>query len=264
MSDGIRVPGQLGTIDREAQRIRLAPPRAAGEAISSARELEHDVLTFAIGSCANDFGTPGVGALPLHPPPASCGRAQYTPVCARRAQLRQQSVRRHHDQVRAGSRYVSIAAPRLAGRAGLGSHRRCRVMDAQRLVVAPYTKVVTGQSSVQWRPCSGRNSLASKIGSASAQDSGRRRTVRHAHPGFSPASHNWIAASARSGDALRIVAARRLSLALCSSFGVIPAASAAVADRKVVASDDCVLSEASKLGLTFACSAHSAASGCDE
>lgn len=54
------VPGQLDTIDRESQRIRLAPLQAAGESISSARELEYDVLILAFGSCANDFGTPGV------------------------------------------------------------------------------------------------------------------------------------------------------------------------------------------------------------
>lgn len=54
------VPGQLDSINRAAQRIRLAPVRAAGEVVAGARELDYDVLVLTFGSRANDFGTPGV------------------------------------------------------------------------------------------------------------------------------------------------------------------------------------------------------------
>jgi NADH:ubiquinone reductase (H+-translocating) len=54
------VPGQLEAIDRAARRLRLAPLRVAGEVVAGVRELDYDVLVLALGSCANDFGTPGV------------------------------------------------------------------------------------------------------------------------------------------------------------------------------------------------------------
>jgi NADH dehydrogenase len=54
------VPGQLDGIDRTARVIRLAPVQAAGEVIAGARDVAYDVLMLAIGSRANDFGTPGV------------------------------------------------------------------------------------------------------------------------------------------------------------------------------------------------------------
>ena len=54
------VPGQLDAIGRTNRRIRLAPVQVAGEVVAGARELEYDVLVLALGSRANDFGTPGV------------------------------------------------------------------------------------------------------------------------------------------------------------------------------------------------------------
>src|SRR5262245_61007378 len=54
------VPGRLEAIDRAARRIRLAPLVVAGEVVAGGRELDYDVLVLALGSRANDFGTPGV------------------------------------------------------------------------------------------------------------------------------------------------------------------------------------------------------------
>src|SRR5262245_1266315 len=54
------VPGRLDCIDRTVRRIRLAPLQVADEVVADARELDYDVLVLAFGSCANDFGTPGV------------------------------------------------------------------------------------------------------------------------------------------------------------------------------------------------------------
>lgn len=54
------VPGQLQAIDRAARRIHLAPLQVAGEVVAGRREMDYDVLVLAFGSCANDFGTPGV------------------------------------------------------------------------------------------------------------------------------------------------------------------------------------------------------------
>jgi NADH:ubiquinone reductase (H+-translocating) len=54
------VPGRLDGIDRSTKRIRLAPVRVAGEVVAGFRELDYDVLVLALGSSANDFGTPGV------------------------------------------------------------------------------------------------------------------------------------------------------------------------------------------------------------
>jgi NADH dehydrogenase len=54
------VSGRLEAIDPASRRIRLAPLRVAGEVVAGGRELDYDVLVLAFGSCANDFGTPGV------------------------------------------------------------------------------------------------------------------------------------------------------------------------------------------------------------
>lgn len=54
------VPGELDGIDRAARRIHLAPIRLEGEMVAEARELAYDALVLALGSSANDFGTPGV------------------------------------------------------------------------------------------------------------------------------------------------------------------------------------------------------------
>ena len=54
------IPGLLDGIDRDAKRIHLAPMEIQGESIADARELDYDVLILAVGSRANDFGTPGV------------------------------------------------------------------------------------------------------------------------------------------------------------------------------------------------------------
>src|ERR1700751_4917134 len=54
------VPGHLDAIDRTARRIRLAPLQADGEVVAGIREFAYDVLVLALGSRANDFGTPGV------------------------------------------------------------------------------------------------------------------------------------------------------------------------------------------------------------
>jgi NADH dehydrogenase len=54
------MPGQLSAIDRVARRIHLAPLEVAGEVVASSRALDYDALVLAIGSRANDFGTPGV------------------------------------------------------------------------------------------------------------------------------------------------------------------------------------------------------------
>ncbi len=54
------VPGAVCDLDRAQQRICLAPMDVAGERIMDTRWLDYDVLILAFGSCANDFGTPGV------------------------------------------------------------------------------------------------------------------------------------------------------------------------------------------------------------
>lgn len=54
------VPGELDGIDRAARRIHLAPIRLEEETVAEARELAYDALVLALGSSANDFGTPGV------------------------------------------------------------------------------------------------------------------------------------------------------------------------------------------------------------
>ncbi|EGW0348208.1 MULTISPECIES: NAD(P)/FAD-dependent oxidoreductase [Enterobacteriaceae] len=54
------IPGQINGIDRTARRIRLAPMQLEGETLVDVREFEYDTLILAMGSHANDFGTPGV------------------------------------------------------------------------------------------------------------------------------------------------------------------------------------------------------------
>jgi NADH:ubiquinone reductase (H+-translocating) len=54
-------PGELCGLDRERREIQLADLHTPdGERILDARSLGYDVLILAIGSHANDFGTPGV------------------------------------------------------------------------------------------------------------------------------------------------------------------------------------------------------------
>ncbi|MCX2561978.1 NAD(P)/FAD-dependent oxidoreductase [Acetobacter farinalis] len=54
--------GEISHLDRAARRLTLAPLREQDEdeVILEERHLEYDALIFAIGSRANDFGTPGV------------------------------------------------------------------------------------------------------------------------------------------------------------------------------------------------------------
>jgi NADH dehydrogenase len=54
-------PGQLSGIDRAAREILIAPLHPAdGRLLVPARRLHYSALVIAIGSEANDFGTPGV------------------------------------------------------------------------------------------------------------------------------------------------------------------------------------------------------------
>ncbi len=54
-------PGQLCGLDRNARQIRIAPLHAPdGRLLVPARHIGYDALILAIGSQANDFGTPGV------------------------------------------------------------------------------------------------------------------------------------------------------------------------------------------------------------
>ncbi|GEN63312.1 NAD(P)/FAD-dependent oxidoreductase [Acetobacter oeni] len=52
--------GAISGLDRKAQRLTLAPLLEDGEKVLDERTLDYDALVFAIGSRANDFGTPGV------------------------------------------------------------------------------------------------------------------------------------------------------------------------------------------------------------
>lgn len=53
-------PGRMIAIDRERRRIRLDEMQdAAGEPVVETREIPYDWLVIAVGSTANDFGTPG-------------------------------------------------------------------------------------------------------------------------------------------------------------------------------------------------------------
>ncbi len=54
-------PGELVGVDRGARRVRLGALRTpAGAVLVPERELPYDALVLALGSGANDFGTPGV------------------------------------------------------------------------------------------------------------------------------------------------------------------------------------------------------------
>ena len=53
-------PGEAIGVDRDKQEVRLAPLRAGDEEVVPARSIAYDTLLVAVGSRANDFGTPGV------------------------------------------------------------------------------------------------------------------------------------------------------------------------------------------------------------
>ncbi|MBS0466804.1 MAG: NAD(P)/FAD-dependent oxidoreductase [Proteobacteria bacterium] len=54
-------PGEMQGLDRDARVVQLAELRApSGEVVIGPRTVEYDVLILALGSRANDFGTPGV------------------------------------------------------------------------------------------------------------------------------------------------------------------------------------------------------------
>jgi len=54
-------PGELAALDRNARQITLAPLHAAdGRLLIPERQCGYDTLLLAVGSQANDFGTPGV------------------------------------------------------------------------------------------------------------------------------------------------------------------------------------------------------------
>lgn len=54
-------PGEMEGLDRDARVVKLAELRApSGEVVIGSRTVEYDVLILALGSRANDFGTPGV------------------------------------------------------------------------------------------------------------------------------------------------------------------------------------------------------------
>ncbi|AOY94508.1 FAD-dependent oxidoreductase [Cupriavidus sp. USMAA2-4] len=56
-------PGELAGLDRATRELRIAPLHARdGRLLVPARRLTYDALVLAIGSEANDFGTPGVAA----------------------------------------------------------------------------------------------------------------------------------------------------------------------------------------------------------
>ncbi|THK35769.1 NAD(P)/FAD-dependent oxidoreductase [Ensifer sp. MPMI2T] len=53
-------PGELRGIDREERKVYLSPLVIDGRTILPERAIHYDTLILAIGSQANDFGTPGV------------------------------------------------------------------------------------------------------------------------------------------------------------------------------------------------------------
>jgi NADH:ubiquinone reductase (H+-translocating) len=53
-------PGEMKGIDRKARQLHLGPLTIAGRLILPERTIPYDVLILAVGSKANDFGTPGV------------------------------------------------------------------------------------------------------------------------------------------------------------------------------------------------------------
>ncbi|WP_338759523.1 NAD(P)/FAD-dependent oxidoreductase [Massilia sp. METH4] len=52
--------GEAISIDRSRRQVSLAPLISGGEEIVPARSIAYDTLVLAVGSKANDFGTPGV------------------------------------------------------------------------------------------------------------------------------------------------------------------------------------------------------------
>ena len=52
--------GEAISVDRHRQEIRIAPLKVEGEIVVPERTLPYDTLVLAVGSKANDFGTPGV------------------------------------------------------------------------------------------------------------------------------------------------------------------------------------------------------------
>ncbi|MBO1326772.1 NAD(P)/FAD-dependent oxidoreductase [Acetobacter sp. TBRC 12305] len=54
-------PGEVVAVDRLNRKAVLGPFRSAdGSVVLDGRTVDYDALVLAIGSCANDFGTPGV------------------------------------------------------------------------------------------------------------------------------------------------------------------------------------------------------------
>ncbi|GBR16805.1 NADH dehydrogenase [Gluconobacter frateurii NRIC 0228] len=54
-------PGEVVSIDREKREVVLSPLHASdGSVVLESRSIRYDTIVIAIGSCANDFGTPGV------------------------------------------------------------------------------------------------------------------------------------------------------------------------------------------------------------
>ena len=53
-------PGEAIAIDRDRKEVRLAALTLSGEEVVPPRSITYDTLVLAIGSKANDFGTPGV------------------------------------------------------------------------------------------------------------------------------------------------------------------------------------------------------------
>ncbi|MFT9441364.1 MAG: NAD(P)/FAD-dependent oxidoreductase [Acetobacter papayae] len=54
-------PGEVIAVDRENRKAVLGPVQSTdGTVVLEERTVEYDALVLAIGSCANDFGTPGV------------------------------------------------------------------------------------------------------------------------------------------------------------------------------------------------------------
>jgi NADH dehydrogenase len=54
-------PGEVSGIDRASRHVRLAPwITSDGQEVLPGRDLQYDTLVLALGSRANDFGTPGV------------------------------------------------------------------------------------------------------------------------------------------------------------------------------------------------------------
>ncbi|NLI27513.1 MAG: NAD(P)/FAD-dependent oxidoreductase [Acetobacter sp.] len=54
-------PGEVTALDRESKQAVLGPLRGTdGRVVLEGRTVDYDALVLSVGSCANDFGTPGV------------------------------------------------------------------------------------------------------------------------------------------------------------------------------------------------------------